>query len=78
MMSAYASGGETTVARPALARISPDLRQLLHRPIDLVPFPTLPWETTNMQSMMVSVLDGNIYVYYNTDTNVGLIHTEVA
>lgn len=78
MMSAYASGGVTTVARPAIARISPDLRQLLHRPIDLVPFPTLPWETTNMQSMMVSVLDGNIYVYYNTDNNVGLVHTEVA
>ncbi|MEO2212102.1 hypothetical protein ABGV40_14765 [Paenibacillus amylolyticus] len=74
MMSAYASGGVATVARPAIALISPDLRQLLHRPMD-INFPALPWETTNMQSMMVSVIDGVVYLYYNTDKNVGVAYS---
>lgn len=74
MLSAYASGGETTVAVPAIGMISPDLRQLLYRPVQVMPLPTLPWETTNMQSMAVSVLDGKVYIYYNTDNNVGVAY----
>ncbi|WFR60854.1 hypothetical protein P9222_20205 [Paenibacillus amylolyticus] len=74
MMSAYASGGVTTVARPAVAKITDDYRQLKERPMD-IHFPPLAWETTNMQSMMVSVMDGIVYVYYNTDNNVGVAYS---
>lgn len=75
MLSAYASGGETTVARPAMAQISTDLRQLISKPKLIMELPTLPWETTNMQSMSVVVFDGIVYIYYNTDTNVGLAYS---
>ncbi|OMF05250.1 hypothetical protein BK129_14785 [Paenibacillus amylolyticus] len=74
MMSAYASGGVTTVARPAVALISENMRQLLHRPMD-INFPPQAWETTNMQSMMVSVIDGVVYIYYVTDKNVGVAYS---
>lgn len=70
MLSEYHSGGVVTVARPAIAKISTDFRQLIERPSNIY-FPALAWETTNMQSMMVSVMDGVVYVYYNTDSNVG-------
>lgn len=75
MMSAYASGGATTIARPAIAQISNDCRQLLGRPRE-INFPALDWETTNMQSMMVSVMDGTIFIYYVTDTNVGVAYSK--
>ncbi|WFR65337.1 hypothetical protein P9222_16110 [Paenibacillus amylolyticus] len=74
MLSAYASGGVTTVARPAIAKISADFRQLLDKPSDIY-FPALNWETTNMQSLMVSVMDGVVYVYYNTDSNIGVAYS---
>jgi len=74
MLSAYASGGVTTVARPAIAKISADFRQLLDKPTDIY-FPALNWETTNMQSLMVSVMDGVVYVYYNTDHNIGVAYS---
>ncbi|WP_440110904.1 hypothetical protein [Paenibacillus sp. QZ-Y1] len=74
MLSAYHSGGVATVARPAIAKISTDFRQLIERPSDIY-FPALAWETTNMQSMMVSVMDGVVYVYYNTDSNVGVAYS---
>ncbi|KAA8750115.1 hypothetical protein [Paenibacillus sp. UASWS1643] len=75
MLSAYASGGVTTVARPAIALISDDWRTLKDKPKLIMDIPTLPWETTNMQSMTVAVFDGTIYVYYNTDNNVGLAYS---
>ncbi|MMZ45723.1 Glycosyl hydrolases family 43 [compost metagenome] len=75
MLSAYASGGTTTVARPAIAKIATSLKQLISIPELIMDIPTLPWETTNMQSMTVCVFDGTIYVYYNTDANVGLAYS---
>lgn len=77
MKSTYASGGAPAEAVPAMARISNNLRQLLDKPHDIVAMPSLPWETSNIQSMSVTVIDGTIVIAYNVDDKIGIIYSDM-
>lgn len=72
MLTSYASGGAAASAVPAIAEMSRDLRQLLNPPVPCLPMPSLPWETANIQSMSITIIEGEVYLLYNVDKNVGI------